>query len=738
MVNNNNSLPILYPAFNKNLLEVESGNFGREKHNYIVDILLDKTVHDFVLQGTILGFTSPILFGGVGCSQYSVGDYVLIRTVVGSVNYEGIRRVLLVQNDSTIVVDGDYLGDITNGEVEVFRIFRNKLPANPEGRAIFDVNGYATGRVSEDFGLENVGIFNVPNSFDRFQSLSSEEYYQNFTTGVVQDNNGLIQIQVDNGETLEIGQTVQYINDTFATTVYNGFFQIVDIEEDGFGQIQVTLNKPFTVPVLSTGVLIQLPKIAINFRDFNQLTDEKIIFNGALSYPKIIDFDPLAFDMSTFTNAKFLTTAPTINKIKLNQRAYSQFFQTNNTTVTQFLVQVVDENGVSHDYIVQSEASPDNFLGIAVGTYDLNQIDPSSFIEIAPRGLPIIQECDSSYCVSLYGEDACDINGIQTTNFAHPYPNVLNSGTWVSSNANRMRVTVLDLEIGGIPQTVTPTGNDYNQATVTGQTEEEIYSNEIGLQTGLNIQSSDAYGSGLSSGHWIEVDQDQDFYMKVNLSLLGLNVFSGIRVIVEYRWDSSTCESTYRITNGIIKPVAVVNGKFEKKPQLSGASTNIKGWIGLTSTPINPFDISEQLCFDLDYTPYAYRGIRLLFEDRLGSFIGFNFNLKTIRRLDTSSDGFEVDRYQVEGLTTISRGFKTIQASYSEEWDLNSDFLTEEEVQYLEEAFTSPNVFIQDGDQVLPCVIKPKTETIPSKENNDLRRFLITIRVNGTQYSQRN
>jgi hypothetical protein len=176
-------------------------------------------------------------------------------------------------------------------------------------------------------------------------------------------------------------------------------------------------------------------------------------------------------------------------------------------------------------------------------------------------------------------------------------------------------------------------------------------------------------------------------------------------------------------------------GKGGRKPIFA---QNLLGWNGLQSNPISPLDISTPICFELDYTPFAYKGVRVLFQDRFGSFVGFNFNLKCIRKLETSSDGFEVDRYQVDGIDSTTRGFKTIQFSYSEEWDLNSDFLSEEEVQFVEESLTSPNVWIEVEGEVLPCVVKPKTETIPSKENNDLRRFVLTIRVNGTDYSQRN
>jgi hypothetical protein len=731
MVINKNTIPDLFPAFNKNLLEVESGEYNKEKHNYIVDILVDKTTHEFAFLGNFFGFFKLAIGGGVGATAYETGDYLFVKVVSGSYDYSGIYRVLYVPNDSVVILDTDHVIDILGGVIEVYKIFRNKLPASPQGTATFDLNGYATGIISEDFGLNNVGIFNIPNSFDRFQFLSSQEYYQNFNYDFIQDNGGFIQL-VNVSEDVFIGQTLNIVGDSVGT--YDGIYQVTEIDVDGFGQILITLNRAFTVPVSSSGTIISLPKVSIWRYNLNDISDEKIIFNGAIQFPNILDFDADEFDMSLYSQSRFLTTAPSVNSIRLNQRSYVQFYQSANTTVTQFIIEVIDENGFQNDYVVQSNASPDNVLGLAIGTHDLNQIDAGDFITVPARGLPVIQECDKSYCVSLYGDLTCDIIGLQTTNFSHPYSKVLNTTTWSQLNADTMNVTVLDFEIAGVPQVITPTGNTFNQSTVTGQTDEEIYSNEIGLQTGLNIQSSLSFGSGYNNGHWIEVDQDNEFLLRVSLRLTGLSTYDGLNLIAVYKWNPSSCSAEYYLENGIVfQGVGITKAGVVNKP-----SKNLKGWVGLQSTNLSPANISTPICFEIDYSPCTYNQNRLLFQDRLGSFVGFPMNLVSVRTLESSSDGFEVDRFQVDGVDETTRGFKTIQFSYSEEWRLNSDFLSQEQSDYLIESLTSPNVFIETEDRVLPCVIKSKSEVIPNQKNNNLRRLEITIRVNGTDYSQRN
>lgn len=737
----NNTIPELYPAFNRFLLELEDSNYLKEKHNYILDILTDETIHSFVFDSAFFGYPGlASIGGGIGTSQYTPGDYVVVRTITATTDYEGIYKVVAVPNDTVVVLDTPLINAVSSADIRVYRIFRNKLPANPLGRALFNTNAYATGRVYHDFGLNNTGLFNVPNSFDNFQALPSEEYYENGSyTRIEQDTGNAMLI----GFTMElsVGQTVQIIGDSVNT--YDGIYQIVATGLTAFLEKTATLNRGFVGNVLSSGVIIALPKVPVWYYSWGDLTDDKIIFNGALSFPEVLAWDPGAYDMSQFIEAPFLTTAPSRQKIKHGQRAYTQFYQSVNTTAQQFAIDVIDDLGVTHQYIVNSQASPENFVGLALGPYDLNALDVLEFDTVPARGLPVIQECDAEYCVYLWGENLCNIQGVQNVNFAHPYGAVIQPLTWAQQNASTYEIEVQQFEIGGVPQVFTPTGNTYNQATVTGQTEEEIYSNELGLQTGLTVLSEIQYQisnpgalAGQTQGHYIEIDFSQDFYLLVLVQLNSAQLGAGARVEVEYNWDSARCKASYRIRNGktkLFKPALEAPGFYAW-----GSFSMLPGFIGMTPTLTAPDIISEKLCFELDKTPYAYTGVRVLFQDRLGSFVGYNFNLKRTRTIETSSDGYEKDVYEIEGINSITRGFETIQNSYAESWELLTDFLSEEDAKYLEECYTSPNIYVQRENEVYPAVIVPDKQIAQEKENTALRQVGITIRVNRTQYSQRN
>lgn len=736
----NNTIPELYPAFNRFLLELEDGDYLKEKFNYLLDILTDETAHQFIADAFVFGYPGLIFVGGgIGTSVYTPGDYIILRTITATTNYEGIYKVVAVPNDQVVVLDTPFINNVAGADVRIYRIFRNKLPANPEGRAIFNTNAYSVGRVYHDFALDNIGIFNEPNSHDIFQALPSKEYYTNGSYDRINEDNGRAML-VGFAIPLEVGQTVQIIGDTIGT--YDGIYQILAIGQTPFNEPTATLNRGFVGNVLSSGQIIALPKIPSWYYSWGNLTDEKLIFNGALSFPEILNFDPGSYDMSQFIQAPFLTTAPGSQKIKLGQRAYTQFYQSVNTTAQQFAVDVVDDMGVTHQYIINSQATPSNFLGLAIGPHDLNALDPLAFDTIPGRGLPIIQECDASYCAYLWGENLCNIQGVQTANFAHPYGAVIQPLTWTQQNATSYEIEVLEFEIGGVPQPFTPTGNTYNQATVTGQTEEEIYSNEIGAQTGLTVLSEQQYQTanpgalaGQAQGHYIDIDYSQDFYLKALVKLNSLQLGAGARVEVEYKWQTSNCKTSYRVRNGRVRIYKkLISGVFA----FVGSFQNLPGFIGLVPNNTAPDNISEKICFTIDKKPYAYTGVRVLFQDRLGSFIGYNFNLKRIRKIETSSDGYEKDVYQINGIDSATRGFETIQNTYAEAWEITTDYLSEADAKYLEECYTSPNIWVQRGDEVLPAVIDPKAQTAQESENTDLRQVSIELRINRTQYTQRN
>ncbi len=722
----NNIITDLYPAFNRSLVEVESFNYLKEKHNYIVDILTDETGHTFALDSYFWGYPGLLaLAGGIGTSFYTAGDYVQVRNITGPTDYSGIYKVVAVPNDTVVILDTPYINGFAGADVRVYRLYRQKLPANPGGKAVFNVNGYATGVVYHDFKLDNIGAFNIPNSYDRLLVLPSEEYYINFTYATVQNNGGLAEITSVSGS-LFVGQNLELVSDNILFNQYNGIYQVVSISGS-----DVTINRAFIGPLISTGQVITLPKVPVWYKDYNDLTGEKLIFNGALPYPEILSFDFTDYDVSLLSSpAEFLTTLPnTTQSIKLGQRAYTQFYQSVNTTATQFAVDVTDELGVVHQYIIDFNCSPDNLIGLAIGPYDLAQLDPALVTVPPGRDLPIVDCKDTGYCVYLWGENTCNIINVQNVKFVHPYIAVTSGVTWAQQQATSYEIEVTKLEIGGIPQVITPTGNTYNQGAVLGQAQEEIYSNEIALQTSLTIDSTlGSGGVGFADGHNIDIDFSQDFELEVDVILNTITYGAGSLVKVSYVWNIASCTAQYKILNGRVQTT-------KGGPHVSQILT---GFVGLQSITIAPDSLTEQICFNLDYTPHAYSGVRVLFEDRLGSFIGYNFNLKRQRRVETSSDGYEKDVVSIETSDSIQRGYETIQNSYGEEWDVLTEYISEADAKYLEECYTSPNIYVQFKGEVYPAIIKPKTQVGQETENTALRQVGITLRVNRTQYTQRN
>ena len=163
-------------------------------------------------------------------------------------------------------------------------------------------------------------------------------------------------------------------------------------------------------------------------------------------------------------------------------------------------------------------------------------------------------------------------------------------------------------------------------------------------------------------------------------------------------WNATTCEWRYSVS-GINK----------------AGFKGIQGGTGLSPT----IELSEHKKFKLDWSCCGYTGARLIFQDRLGS------------------DAYEQDKTDVNR-NAQSRGFSSIQSSYDETVSINSDFISQAEYDYLEEALTNPNCFLQVEGEVFPATIIPASLKLLNKENDNLIRISLSVKVNGTNYSQRN
>ena len=288
-----------------------------------------------------------------------------------------------------------------------------------------------------------------------------------------------------------------------------------------------------------------------------------------------------------------------------------------------------------------------------------------------------------------------------------------------------MTIDVTVFEINNLPQTISnnPQGA-YNRATVTAQNNENLYSDAIELMTGLTMENPTTIQSQnlfLINGqpNRIEIDLDVNFRLESTItmsrSVAGFTL-SPLIFISRITWNATTCEWRYSVS-GINK----------------AGFQGLQGGTGVSPT----IELSEHKKFKLDWSCCGYTGARLIFQDRLGSMAGFNFTLKKFNTLNISSDAYEQDKTDVNR-NAQSRGFSSIQSSYDETVSINSDFITQSEYDYLEEALTNPNCFLQVEGEVFPATIIPESLKLLNKENDNLIRISLSVKVNGTNYSQRN
>mgnify|MGYP003133733511 CR=1 FL=1 len=120
-----------------------------------------------------------------------------------------------------------------------------------------------------------------------------------------------------------------------------------------------------------------------------------------------------------------------------------------------------------------------------------------------------------------------------------------------------------------------------------------------------------------------------------------------------------------------------------------------------------------------------YDNVRLAWRNRLGAWDYMNFRGKSTESVDITSEEME----SVPGtwdLATFSynnyeRGKETLYTEAKRKLVINSDYLNEEEAQWLEELFTSIDVQIIEDSIIYPVVITNKTYTKKTSVNDKIK-----------------
>ena len=120
-----------------------------------------------------------------------------------------------------------------------------------------------------------------------------------------------------------------------------------------------------------------------------------------------------------------------------------------------------------------------------------------------------------------------------------------------------------------------------------------------------------------------------------------------------------------------------------------------------------------------------YDNVRLAWRNRLGAWDYMNFRGKSTESVDITSEEME----SVPGTwdsTTFSynnyeRGKETLYTEAKRKLVINSDYLNEDEAQWLEELFTSIDVQIIEDSKIYPVIITNKTYTKKTSVNDKMK-----------------
>lgn len=148
---------------------------------------------------------------------------------------------------------------------------------------------------------------------------------------------------------------------------------------------------------------------------------------------------------------------------------------------------------------------------------------------------------------------------------------------------------------------------------------------------------------------------------------------------------------------------------------------------GLAKSKLYTFDIIDDDC-------KGYDTIRLAWLNRLGAWDYYCFTKKSTKSVnvrkklyrktvgnwaDNPSTGYTYSQYE--------RGNSTVGVSALDTFTANTDFISEAEAIYLESLYTSPNVYMLDGNDTIPVVVTDTKYTKQSLANDQLMQYTINI-----------
>lgn len=145
--------------------------------------------------------------------------------------------------------------------------------------------------------------------------------------------------------------------------------------------------------------------------------------------------------------------------------------------------------------------------------------------------------------------------------------------------------------------------------------------------------------------------------------------------------------------------------------------------------------VTETKRFNVDWSTTRYGNVELVFMDRMGSYAPANFELQNYRTMNVTRDSYTKILGDLNAISlsnkwqykSTDRGRTSINTKVITQLELNSNWLSEEDANYLKELYSSPFVYIKENGQLWPAVVTSNSYLIQTKNNKKNIQIKITV-----------
>ena len=140
---------------------------------------------------------------------------------------------------------------------------------------------------------------------------------------------------------------------------------------------------------------------------------------------------------------------------------------------------------------------------------------------------------------------------------------------------------------------------------------------------------------------------------------------------------------------------------------------------------------SEAFTFNVNQTCSKYNEVRVHWLNRLGGYDAFNFYMKSIHTTDIKKDKYDQQHHDWTGFAYIydkqSRGTTDYNVELNKKVTINTDYLSEDESLWMEDLATSPDVYIEEGNELIAVNIDPRRIQRKTSLNDKLMQYTFEL-----------